>query len=160
MTTTTAAILRALIAARILALTPTKEPGRSYLEHDYLLPLSEWALAHPTACLRRFSVLEDPDVSEPDVTDGSTEGVWQTFTIAVAYPKSWRFGDQGLVDLFNTLAADRLQIVKTVGTVGFATLATTTQAATVQTASEAREDLGPVVFATVRLRAFYYRSVA
>jgi hypothetical protein len=158
MSTTTGAAIRHSIESRIAALTPTSLASNRFVPHRHELPIAEWAEANPAGCLRRVSVRESPDVTPGDVTDGRVEWVWQDFTVAVAYPKSWRAGAKQLVDLDSLVAADRLQIVKTIGTPGFATLATTTQAATVIHTGETREDLGPVVLGIVLLRAGYYRS--
>lgn len=158
MSTTTGAAIRASIETRIAALVPTSFAADRFLAHRHEQPIAEWAEANPAGCLRRFSVRESPDVEPGDVTDGLVEWVWQGFTVTVAYPKSWRAGNKQLVDLDSLVAADRLQIVKTVGTPGFATLATTTQAATVTHTGETREDLGPAVLGIVLLRAGYYRS--
>lgn len=158
--TTTPAIIRSSIEARIAALVPTVHAGDLFRLHNHELTLPEWAVANAGSCTRRFSVRESGEIDPPDVTDGLTEGVWQNFTVLIAYPKSWRRGAGQLVDLDTAVSVDRLQIVRTVGTSGFASLATTTQAATVITVGEAREDLGPVVLGVVTLRAFYYRSLA
>lgn len=158
--TTTPAIIRSSIETRIAALVPTAHAGDPFRAHGHEIALPEWALANAGTCARRFSVREAGDIEPAEVTDGLAEGVWQGFVVLIAYPKSWRRGGGQLVDLDTAVSADRLQIVKTVGTAGFASLATTTQAATVITVSESREDLGPVVLGVVNLRAFYYRSIA
>jgi hypothetical protein len=159
MSTTTGAVIRASIESRIAALTPTSLASDRFRIHRYELPLALWAEANPAGCLRVVSVRESADVESADVTDGLREWVWQGYTVTVAYPKSWRAGAKQLVDLDSLVAADRLQIVKTIGTPGFATLATTTQAATVIHTGETREDLDATVLGIVLLRAGYYRSM-
>ena len=157
---TTPAIIRGSIASRIAALVPTLHAGDRFREYTYEDSFREWAAAHPTDCLRRFTVAESPSIQLPDVTDGLVEMVRQEFTVEVAYPAlGARFGRHRL-GTAEAISIDRSQISKTVGTNGQAGLALTTTSATVVTVEEARDDAGPVAFGVVRLLAHYYRSAA
>ncbi len=158
MTTTTADAVATAIATRITAIAPGLHAGDRFREHRYEIPLAEWALANPTGCLRRFSVMPSFDISPPDVTDGLTEAVEQDFLVEVAYPSSHRFGPRGLRDLMAAIDADRSQIAKTVGTNGFASYASEPGTVTIWTVAESGEDLGAVKVGSVRLRGRYFRS--
>lgn len=158
MTATTPAAVRDELAARVTAIVPSLLAADRFVEVRYEAPIGAWALANPTACLRRFSVTEADDVEPPDVTDGVTEAVWQEFTVEVAYPTSWRSGPGQRVGLTDMMAADRAQIAKTIGTNGFATYSTAPSSLSVLTVAETRLDLGPVQLGIVRLRVRYFRD--
>lgn len=158
--TTTSAIIRDSIATRVAAVTPSAGTGDPFREHRYADPLREWALANPASALRRFSVRWDGAVLPPLVTNTTEETVERDIEIVVAYPTSWRFGGQQLVDLEEVIDADCRRINHEVGTNGFASLATVTNtSATVTTVIEAANEIGPVVsFGVVRLHVLYSRS--
>jgi hypothetical protein len=159
--TTTAATIRDSIESRIAALAPTAHAGDRFLAHRHELPLPQWANANTTGAFRRFSVRWDGGGTPPTVTDGVVAWEERDLLVIVAYPTSWRAGGKALVDLDNLAIVDAQQIDDAVGTKGYAaTAAATSSGATVTSQGTDLIAGTPVTFATIRLRAHYYRTTS
>lgn len=161
MATTTAAAIRDKMLDTVDALVPRVLSSDRFKRHrEEGGDFRAWAVANPTAALRRVSIMDTGLVEPPLVTNTDYEHVRRVFEVVVAYPrKSARYGRDAARDLHDALELDGDQLDAAIGTTGYQTLdQATSGAATVITTDRGREDLPGVVFLTIRLSVQYYRS--
>lgn len=113
MPVTTAAALRTLVAD----LVATIDRPQPFREHRYEdgPDFIAWCEQHPTSALRRFSVRLGPDDTNPAVVSLSEEWREASLAVIVAYPRTNRYGELGLLSLDDTLRADQYALEDAIG---------------------------------------------
>lgn len=163
--TTTLKLVRDNKVTLIEALTPTLAANRAFkIYHgDHGIPLEDWALAHPDACWRRFSLRWEDDDPHRE-TDLQIVEEFATLRLVIAYPHHMSlYGSdaRNLRDMDDMIRSDRNQIEDAVGT-NSQNLATGENASrTERQPNEILEsDEGQrVTLAVTDFRVQYYRTV-
>lgn len=158
---TTAGAVRNQMISLVEDITPALHAAtkiRAYREEQ---EFREWAMANPSACLRRFSIRFLGDTSQALVTDHTVERVEEGVEVVVAYPTNWRLASSGTqqLGLDDAMASDAKKIDAAIGVAS--SDATLKSLATVfRNDGKSREDVGPVQFSVITYRIEYARSLA
>jgi hypothetical protein len=153
------------MAALVVAVAPTTHSTQRFVQHREEMDFREWALANPSACLRRFSIVFLGDTSQALVTSGELERVEESIECVIAYPADFRHGGRQLHGLRTTMSKDAVTVEKTIGVVASDTtlksLATIFRVADISRESGTGADGRVVVlFTVIPLRVEYARSLA
>jgi hypothetical protein len=158
MSTTTAALIRDRMLSLVDALTPMTDATRFRHfreEGDF----RAWAQSQPTACLRRFSILDVGQYRPALVSNTDVELRRALFETVIAYPMSGRFGRNQL-GVEDVIEQDMHQVEHTIGMRGYGnfTAASGAEAAWVE-GETAREVAGRVRLLVIVQTFEFYRSM-
>ena len=142
----------------VQALTPTTLSSDRFLAHREGGDLRTWAEAHPTACLRRFSIRNLGDCAPAVVSDTRVEETSDTFEVVIAYAPNGRHGPNFLTEVDKAIESDQTQVHKTIGPPGYASLTAT--ATVMHQDGFSREDGNGVTFSVIRYAVAWYRSLS
>jgi hypothetical protein len=112
---TTFETFRGEVATKITGLTPVSFEGIKFYEHRAEMPFRDWARENPSACFRRFAIV---DLFEYEATTASThdsEWVDGTYELLIAYPRDFRYGTQGGRDQRDVMREDEKYVDETIG---------------------------------------------
>lgn len=119
MATTTFEAIRALQKSAIEALTPATRASTKFLAARDERDFREWAKANKTACLRRFTLLNNFDYQPPEVDNHDVVYQRMTEEVVIAYPKAWgTYGPENRRDLHDVMDEDWRQVDRTIGPYG------------------------------------------
>jgi hypothetical protein len=121
MATTTEATIRTLLAANLAATVPLLQSDVRFREHRYDVPFIDWAQQN-RECLRVFSILDDINGWQPEVTNTTEEWRVVVFEVLVAYPQTNRYGSgtAGARTRGEVVRSDLHQVESSLGLRGFA----------------------------------------
>jgi hypothetical protein len=130
MATTTSAAIRDRMITVIRAIVPTSHAADLFVPYreERNQPFEQWAAENPI--LRRFSVRST--MAPPEVVVSNTTEEWreETFAVAVMYPHTHRYGDDGARDMDDIIEQDRIAIEDVIGLRGGANFTSATADAT------------------------------
>jgi PKD repeat protein len=114
--TTTFAAIRDSHVSQIEALVPLVLEGTKFRLHQGESQFADWCQEFPTACFRRFELVDEFDDELVGTTNSDTEEVAHTAQLLIAYPQHWaKYGDKGSMSLDDVIASDRGQLNYAIG---------------------------------------------
>jgi len=122
---TTFALIRDQQLSVIEALTPAVQSGTRFKRHRGDVEFLAWVEANPSACWRRFELLNAFDYGHDGLTNaGSGGALWQlahSAQLVMAYPRQMgKYGQQNERDLDDMIDSDLAQIDEAIGPDGSA----------------------------------------
>ncbi len=115
MATTTYEAMRATMIAQIEAIAPTSFDNAPFRVNRAEMDFRAWAADNPTACMRRFAVVDLFDYEPPETSNEDVEWIVGTQEILVAYPNDNRYGGANRRDQRDIVREDMYAIDNVVG---------------------------------------------
>ena len=125
-TTSTSTQIRNLIVSLTTATVPTVHAKTRFLEHRYEVPFRDWCEANPDSAMRRFSVRNQFNFFQPEMTNTDVEEDIIDWELMVGYPNTLRYGSGAAVDMDAAIQTDKILLKNAVGldgSVNFTTIA-------------------------------------
>lgn len=119
MPTTTLEAIRAQHVTLMQALVPTTKAGVKFVEYVDRNNFEDWAVAKPSACMRRFQFKDLGPYDPAVVSDLTQERVITNLQLVVAYPNDMRFQAGEANDAFDVVRQDMHQLNSTIGDRGY-----------------------------------------